>query len=220
MAEAALKAGGQAWGTSTTGPDHVAREPSQSRGHARVESLLKAASATVAEEGLAGLTMHGVARRSGTSIGSLYHFFPDRDSLLMGLVRRHEAAIAEINARMLAVPGEVWRQFSVPEAVNYLVTPYVDYTRQHPDFFPLMHDRRSPENEATFTQTLRRMIDARLPNTKPAARDRHAAMLHAIALGVMRVAFIVEPERLAFYMDEIPRVMAAYLASLEAEAGL
>ena len=81
-----------------------------------------------------------MARRSGTSIGSLYHFFPDRDSLLMGLVRRHEAAVAAINGKMLAVPREVWRKFSVPEAVNYLVAPYVDYTRRHPDFFPLMRD--------------------------------------------------------------------------------
>ncbi|WP_367190427.1 hypothetical protein [Burkholderia sp. Ed8] len=120
---------------------------------------------------------------------------------------------------MLAVPREVWRRFSVSEAVNYLLAPYVGYTRQHPDFFPLMHDRSYAENEATFRQVLRCIVDARLPKAKPAARERHAAMLHTIAVGVMRVAFLVEPERLTFYMNEMPRVMAAYLVSLEAEAG-
>jgi len=201
------------------------RQPSQPRGRARVEVILDTTAAIVAEEGLAGVTMHGVARRAKTSIGSLYHFFPDRDSLLLELVRRHEAALAAINSEVLVLPRETWQRFSASEAVHHLVAPYADYIQKHPDFFPLMHDRRlldkrSLENEATFTQVLRRMVDARLPMAEPVDRGRHAAMLHAVAVGVMRVAFIVEPERMMLYMDELPKVMAAYLADLEAREGL
>ncbi|WP_233807990.1 TetR/AcrR family transcriptional regulator [Paraburkholderia sp. HP33-1] len=184
-----------------------------------MEAILDATASSIAQDGLAGMTMHGVAQRAKTSIGSLYHFFPDRASLLLGLVSRHDTAIAAINSEVMEVSAEVWQQLSAADAINHLMTPYVDYVRAHPDYFLLMHDRRSLQNEERFTEGLRRLVNARLPKIKPAARGRHTAMLYAIAVGIMRVAFDVEPKQLGFYLRELPRVMSAYLADVESEAG-
>ncbi|MGE4553663.1 MAG: TetR/AcrR family transcriptional regulator [Desulfovibrionaceae bacterium] len=48
--------------------------------------LLKAAGDVVAERGLAGMTLDGVARRAGVSKGGLTHHFPNRRALVEAMV--------------------------------------------------------------------------------------------------------------------------------------
>ncbi len=64
------------------------REPVQERSRVRVAGMLEAGSQILAERGLEGLTMEGVAERAGVPIGSLYQFFPDRNALLARLFSR------------------------------------------------------------------------------------------------------------------------------------
>jgi AcrR family transcriptional regulator len=47
----------------------------------RVAAILEAAAAVIDEKGYEGATMAEIAARSSTKIGSLYRFFPDKESL-------------------------------------------------------------------------------------------------------------------------------------------
>jgi AcrR family transcriptional regulator len=47
----------------------------------RVAAILEAAEAVIAERGFEAATMAEIATRSGTKIGSLYRFFPNKESL-------------------------------------------------------------------------------------------------------------------------------------------
>lgn len=203
--------------TASKLPD-AARAPRQTRGQARVDAILDTAAAVIVEEGVAGVTMHALARRARTSIGSLYHFFPDRDSVLEALCERHAAAIAQINRQFGQTSAAVWRQLSVAAAIEHLVKPYVEYLRRRGDYLQLMQKRMSAVDDADFIRTIRYMLDARLPGIEPAERQDHAAMLHAIAAGAMQVGFQADPGRADMYLREIPRVLTMYLADIEAEA--
>ena len=55
--------------------------PQRSNGKLRVAAILDAAAAVIAEKGYEGATMAEIAARSGTKIGSLYRFFPNKESL-------------------------------------------------------------------------------------------------------------------------------------------
>jgi AcrR family transcriptional regulator len=55
--------------------------PQRSNGKLRVAAILEAAGAVIAEKGYEGATMAEIAARSGTKIGSLYRFFPNKESL-------------------------------------------------------------------------------------------------------------------------------------------
>jgi AcrR family transcriptional regulator len=55
--------------------------PQRSNGRLRVAAILEAAAAVIAEKGYEGATMAEIAARSGTKIGSLYRFFPNKASL-------------------------------------------------------------------------------------------------------------------------------------------
>lgn len=194
----------------------AARPPRQTRGQERVNAILDAAAASIAEEGLAGVTMHALARRARTSIGSLYHFFPDRDSVLDALAERHRVALREISAGLAAVPTAVWQALSPAAAIERLVMPYIEYLQRHGDALPLMHDRPSPQDGTDFIRTIQRVLEVRLPGAAPGERSTYVAMLHAIGVGTVRMGFQADPRRSDVYLREIPRVMAAYLAEIEA----
>jgi AcrR family transcriptional regulator len=55
--------------------------PQRSNGRLRVAAILEAAAVVIAEKGYEGATMAEIAARSGTKIGSLYRFFPNKASL-------------------------------------------------------------------------------------------------------------------------------------------
>lgn len=63
-------------------------EPKRARGRARVEAILTAASRVFAEQGYDRATMTEIAARSSTAIGSLYRFFPTKETLGEALLQR------------------------------------------------------------------------------------------------------------------------------------
>lgn len=71
------------------------RTPQQLRSSASADRMLDATLALLAEGGLAEVTVAGVAQRSGSSNGSLYHRFGDRAGLLAAA---HERALELVGA--------------------------------------------------------------------------------------------------------------------------
>jgi len=197
----------------------VARAPRQLRGQARVEGILDAAAAMIVDDGLAGVTMHELARRSQTSIGSLYHFFPDRESVVEALYKRHQAVCCEICQALGETSHEVWQQLSAASVIERLLTPYLEYLRQHADFLAVMQSRLEGECDNVFIRLLREVLEARLPNLAPAERATYAAMLHAIGAGITWMKFQTDPANIEAYLREIPRVLTAYLIHIDMEAG-
>lgn len=65
------------------------RAPSQERSRIRVEKMLSAAVAIIAERGSDALRMAEVAQAAGVSIGSLYQFFPDKSAIIRTLAERY-----------------------------------------------------------------------------------------------------------------------------------
>lgn len=87
------------------------RTPSQARSTATVATILEAA-AQILESGRTGvLTTNHVAERAGYSIGTLYNYFPNKQSLLRALVEREtdrqERALRHLIESQPEVPMEV-----------------------------------------------------------------------------------------------------------------
>lgn len=197
------------------------RAPQQARGKARVEAVLDATAAIIREFGLAGITMHGVAKRAKTPIGSLYHFFSDQSALLSALRDRHREALNGLHKTVRATPAEMWASLTPDAAIDRLVTPFIDYLEANPDCLLLDSGSCKKEEEKTKEGGLdgwRAVVDARMPKVDAAQRSIYAEMLHALAVGAMTMRLrsmggdIVLVGR---YMRELRRALAAYLASVE-----
>src|SRR5687767_7904108 len=58
-------------------------DPRHSRARATVDAIIVAAARILADHGYAGLTTNKVAQRAGVSVGSLYQYFPSKESILV-----------------------------------------------------------------------------------------------------------------------------------------
>jgi AcrR family transcriptional regulator len=66
-----------------------------------VDAILEAAARVFAEQGFAGGTTNRIAERAGVSVGSLYEYFPNKESILVALVERTtERGMARIEQRL------------------------------------------------------------------------------------------------------------------------
>jgi AcrR family transcriptional regulator len=63
--------------------------PKRQRGRLRVDAIMQAGAALFAEKGFDAATMTEIAARSGTAIGSLYRFFPTKETLADALILRY-----------------------------------------------------------------------------------------------------------------------------------
>lgn len=71
-------------------------QPKTTRGQQRVDLILEAAADLIVEEGVDALTTNAVAKRAQTSIGSLYQFFPNKESIMVALGDRYRCALQTI----------------------------------------------------------------------------------------------------------------------------
>ncbi|WP_438381703.1 helix-turn-helix domain-containing protein [Asaia sp. BMEF1] len=145
--------------------------------------ILDAAGALFIEKGVDGATMTEIASRSGTAIGSLYRFFPTKESLSLTLLERfiHDrlAQLDEICAE--AKSGE-------SEAVADLLLGVWLARREERDYTTLLLAARpdaEQSGQAWREQFLARVV-AVLQKTCPQARETAAArgmvLLHVLKL--------------------------------------
>src|ERR1700761_7202348 len=71
----------------------VRRPPQQERSERTLATILGVASSLFAEVGFEATTMTAIATGSNTSIGGLYHYFPDKNSIVLALLYQYGLAI-------------------------------------------------------------------------------------------------------------------------------
>lgn len=67
------------------------KAPAQQRSRSTVEDILTAAAQVFEAHGYAAGTTNRIAQRAGVSIGTLYQYFPNKESLAVALLERHLA---------------------------------------------------------------------------------------------------------------------------------
>lgn len=113
--------------------------PQQARSRARFERLLDAAEAILTESGYDALNTNAVAARALTSVGTLYHYFPDKAAILAALVARYNEGYVEVLAAL--------HENLSP---NLALESYIDQVRQTLDTF----DRSHPGQGVAFHHAL------------------------------------------------------------------
>jgi len=96
------------------------KAPVQARSAVTVKALEEATIQVLLTGGLERLTTNRVARRAGVSVGTLYQYYPNKQSLLFALLEQHMEKVSEAmeaacnNARgrpLLEMVGEVVQRF-------------------------------------------------------------------------------------------------------------
>ncbi len=78
------------------------KKPTQARAAATIDAIVEAAAQVLQKEGEDALTTGKIAERAGVSIGSIYQYFPNKDAILLALIRRERDLIGAEVARKIA----------------------------------------------------------------------------------------------------------------------
>jgi AcrR family transcriptional regulator len=128
----------------------VRRSPSQSRSRDTVEAIVEAAAQVFERHGYAAGTTNRIAERAGVSIGSLYQYFPNKDSILVELTRRH---IAEGRALAAATFAAI-ETADLRDGLRMLAATMIDLHRDSPGLHRVLFEEspRPPSLQAELAE--------------------------------------------------------------------
>ena len=202
------------------------RTPVQRRAVERVARITRAAGELCAVEGAAAVTMEAIAARAGTSIGSVYQFFPNRDALLHAVA---EGYVADLVALLEADDGADVARLPLPALVDAVLAPFDRFHETHPGYFAILFAPAGSTALGALRGRLRTRLQrraesifrARAPGLAPARRRRLAltAVEAARALVQYIETGVPAAERRAMRL-ELRAMLVAYLApALDGDAG-
>lgn len=103
--------------------------PKQERSRETVEAILGATALVLEREGYDRATTRRISEVAGVSVGSLYQFFPNKESLVVALYERHLGdLISAFGSRF-----EASARVPLPEAVRSLVGAALELHAVDPD---------------------------------------------------------------------------------------
>ena len=201
--------------------DAYRRRPRQSRGQARVELLLDAAAAVIAEQGLHAATAEAIALRARTAKGSLYQFFPNRDAVLAALALRYADEMRAIHERAFPIDPH---GLPLDRLIDRIVKPLAEFHDTHPAFRRVFATVEGPGDDTRSSPTRLRaqLFDSfvdrldvlfAVRNPKLATRERRRVALVAATLGqslLARRGRAVAAEKKPL-LDDLRRILLAYL---------
>jgi AcrR family transcriptional regulator len=164
---------------------HGARLPKRARGKQRVAALLQAAAAVFAEKGYEAATMTEIAARAGAPIGSLYQFFPVKETLADTLVQNYASMLAA-DLRALEVRAGA---IDVTTLVDSLFGLLRAHPRERAAALPLAEARMDERTRrSAFRHMLRKHIAAILRARDPALHTDAARDMAMVVLQLMKAA--------------------------------
>jgi AcrR family transcriptional regulator len=98
------------------------RRPPTRRATATFEAVVEAAARVLVTHGIGGLTTNRIAEVAGVSIGSVYQYFPNKESIVSALIERHLPRLSEI------VGGAIERCDSIDGALRSLVESFLRFS--------------------------------------------------------------------------------------------
>ena len=196
------------------------KKPRQARAAATLDAIVEAAAQVLQRDGEEGLTTAKIADRAGVSIGSLYQYFPNKEAILIALIRREREAIAENVAAKIAAIEPANGEAMVRGVIATLVAAFRP-RRKRRKLVALMAALSADRDDSGVV--LRDRIGAlimavshRYPDISPAPLTPAAAyVLTRAVLGAIRSA-VVENARILDdpeFEEELCRLAIAFLKS-------
>src|SRR5580704_4311021 len=207
-------------------PSPGRRTPIQSRSQQTVARILDAASSLLTQVPLDDVTTTRIAGEASLSIGALYRFFPDKQTILDAIAVRHveqfRASLEETVITVLEREFANLETFDPAVVLDSVIDAYIVYLDAHPDFRTISFGRyvsaATKEREASPTMGLPALLKnfmlerLAIPNS-----PELDLMLRVVSeVGERLIAYAYEQptrEERDRIVTEMKRMLAGYLFS-------
>ncbi len=186
------------------------KKPKQARSQEMVEILLQATTRILRREGSQALTTNRVAEVAGVSIGSLYQYFPNKESLVDALRERYNAQflqrlireLAKFNARPF---GEGLR-----ELVGFLIDIHTEDPQLHNELAPEIPD----DQHRIVCDMTQAFLEAHRDEIRRPDLELATYVLVEIGESLIHNTAVRAPERLEDprFLDEVCDLIESYIA--------
>lgn len=167
------------------------RKPQRQRGHERVAALLEAAASCFVDKGYAATTMTEVAARAGAAIGSLYQFFPTKETLAHALLEQY----AQDFYAQLGKFADQSPRWTTQEWAEHLCPFLIGFRKRHPAFVMLVESSATPAADAmTIRRRFRAELQALLTRRAPHRSQEETYAAAVVVQQMMKGAVAIQAE--------------------------
>jgi AcrR family transcriptional regulator len=198
-------------------PDNCRKLPKQARAQATVEAILTATAEVLVEVGYDRATTNAIARRAGVSIGSLYQYYPNKESLVTALCERHMTETMGLLVGEIAALRSQPLEPAVHALVVTLLRMHAMAPRLHRVFIEQMPRISGFERIAEVDRIIIRLICAELAGREERLRPRNLELavfilVHSVQ-AITHAAVLDRPDALvdAELADETTALVLRYL---------
>ena len=201
----------------------IGRVPVQKRGQQRVEEILDAAEAVFGDMGVDSATTNAIAERAGASVGSLYHFFANKDAILQALAERYAETMKRTLAQKLRI-DEPW--IPLPELFREMIESFAQMDEAHPGYLAVCRatdsasggkSQVSLQTEAHMQELVRTLLSRRMPGIPGAEAARHAALSVVVVHAVLDHAMSVQEPMRSGIRSALVDMLVRHFTPLEAQ---
>jgi AcrR family transcriptional regulator len=181
----------------------------QARGERRMAQLLDAAADIFATEGYIAATTNAIAAAAGVSPGTLYQFFPNKESMAEALADRYIEALslAHTQAAGLRISG-----VPLDDVINRMVDPGIRIASENRGFTAVFH--WSARLQSAVTDQVDGLIAVRVPELDPTRRRLIASVTVKIFEALLPSVLSATGRAQAELTGELKRVLRAYLLDI------
>lgn len=196
----------------------VRTDPVQQRSAERIALLLDAAASLIDQDGIDGLTTSDVATKSGSSVGVVYRYFTDIQSLLRALAARNMDKFTDAIFRTMDEEPSEWTT-----ALDKVIGEYVRLMRDEPGFRALRFgdviDERflKPDrsNNTVLAEQFTELLVARYKLTPSAELSFDLEILVEIADGILHRAFLYDPKGDERFISKLRSMVREYMTKYQ-----
>jgi AcrR family transcriptional regulator len=196
---------------------HLRNVPTQARSRARLRRVLDAADDVLAREGADAFTTNRIAKVAGIPVGSVYHYFPDKEAIVEALALRYWSDFEDL----VAAAAEVDELDPLADPGSVVLDALAAGFRARPGFLALWYGGLRTEQVRDVTRPVRfaiarsieRILQVHWPEAALGARAAAARMVVLAGDGLLRESFRVDPAGDEGLLGEGKLMLDAYLAA-------
>lgn len=196
-----------------------ATDTKSKKGVERVDKILKATAELIAREGIGTLTVTRIAKESGTSMSSFYHFFPGVSSVVALLHKKHVSNVEGIVSRVNKnYDAKTWNKKSIAQFVCDLFTPIATYLVNNKDYLIELADRDDVYSTSVFFPFIEKVLKAKFIYLSDDEVSKESNILYALAIGLLMQLYKQKRDVAYNYIPDILKVITVYLINLDSNS--
>jgi AcrR family transcriptional regulator len=192
-------------------------EPQQERATRRLANFLDVAAVLFAEIGYEATTMTAIAERSGSGIGTLYHYFPDKQSMAFALLNQYAQKL-EAYWKPLMEQAETLSHTAFAETFLERV---IEFLRERPAYLQLLAAPIQFSRDPAARRALRVAIANAFRAKDPSLTSVKAMLAANITLqmvkGMTTLYGEAGPREKPLIIAEYKKALTLYLGSILSE---